>query len=170
MKVGIILAIIANLLISVHLVRPFLPIPVSLDNTRQFCGWPLLGYQIEKTIESHPSTKPYFMLSDKGTTIAEAVFYSHGKYAGFDYTFPARYSFLGNIKSQRGYNAVIMLHQPREQAIKFMKPYFRDVLFVGQHIPVYRGEEIQDLSLSLFLGFDFLFESPFLKPTDGLVQ
>ncbi|MGD0276966.1 MAG: glycosyltransferase family 39 protein, partial [Syntrophales bacterium] len=142
MQSGIVLAAVLTLMVHIHLVNPFIPLPVSLDTTRQFHGWPALGNKIGTVIYEHPSRKGYFLLSDKGTTVAEAVFYTGNQYIGFDYTSPKRYTFLQNTGSLKGQDAIIILHKTDKATMDLLSSQFHGILPMGQHAPLYRGEKI----------------------------
>ncbi|MFC1652825.1 hypothetical protein ACFL3F_03800 [Planctomycetota bacterium] len=47
-------ALLLNLAVTVHLVKPFLPLPPQKDNTKQFHGWRELGHTINTAIADHP--------------------------------------------------------------------------------------------------------------------
>lgn len=163
MQSGIVLAAVLTLMVHIHLIHPFIPLPVSMDNTRQFHGWPALGDKIEAVVHEHPSRNGYFLLSDKGTTVAEAVFYSGNQYDGFDYTSPKRYTFLHDTSSLKGRDAIIILHNSDKAVMDLLGSQFHEILPMGQHVPLYRGEKITDLSMAIFIGISYMDRGHFLN-------
>lgn len=149
---GIALALIANIVIHVHLINPFIPIPPKIDPTRQFHGWRELGDKINAYIHDNPRKDGYFLLSDKGTTVAEAVFYTGNRFTGIDFGHPERYIFLRDAETLRGKDAIILLHNRSEDAIKQYHSYFVDFQRIGVHTCIFRHENIDDLSLQISLG------------------
>ena len=89
-------------MVQLHLLKPFLPFPAAVDQTRQFHGWRELGEQVSRVVDQRPSDRGYFLVSDKGTTAAEAVFYSGARLTGFDLFQPERYVFLGDLSDPAG--------------------------------------------------------------------
>jgi hypothetical protein len=111
-----------------------------------------LGKKINEVIRAHPHQDGYFIVGDKGTTVAEAVYYSGAKCLGVDFDRPERYTFLGSLKRLKGKNAVIVAHASPDAAIQKYAPYFEKVEFFGRRPFIYRGVEIESLSVNLFLG------------------
>jgi len=149
---GIALALIANIVIHIHLIHPIMPIPPQIDPTNQFRGWKELGDSVNAYTKAHPSKEGYFLLSEKGTTLAEAVFYTGNRFTGIDFGHPERYIFIKNVGALRGKDAIIFLHDPSEDAVKQYRPYFAEFQKIGDHINVFRGEKIDYLSLQIFKG------------------
>jgi 4-amino-4-deoxy-L-arabinose transferase-like glycosyltransferase len=152
---GLVLGLVAGLVIQAHLTRPFLPIPPQKDQVRQFYGWRELGAQVSRIIAENPSEQGYILVSDKGTTAAEAVFYSGARLAGLDLFQPARYVFLGDLSNLRGRDAVLVLHGANEAGLKRYEGYFDSIEPAGGHDCMYRGEKIDGLSVKLFVGRGF---------------
>ncbi len=146
------LCIVLNLVFHGHLLKPILPIPPKEDITHQFRDWSGLGERITETIQAHPNPEGYFIVGDKGTTIAEAAFYSAGRYVAVDFDRPDRYTFLGSLKGLRGRNAVIVVHAQPEAAAQKYAGYFEKVTFMERRTYMYRGVEIDGLSVNILLG------------------
>jgi 4-amino-4-deoxy-L-arabinose transferase-like glycosyltransferase len=149
------LCLLLNLVFHGHLLKPMIPIPPKEDITQQFRDWRGLGKKIEEVIQANPHPDGYFIVGDKGTTVAEAVFYSGARYVGVDFDRPERYTFLGSLKRLQGKNAVIVAHASPEAARQKYAPYFKNVEFFGRRPFVYRGVEIQSLSVNLLVGKEY---------------
>lgn len=152
---GLVLGLVAGLVIQTHLTRPFLPIPPQKDQVRQFHGWNELGEKVSRIIAENPSGQGYILVSDKGTTAAQAVFYSGAQYTGLDLFQPERYVFLGDLSNLRGRDAVLVLHGANEAGLKRYEGYFDSVEPAGAHDCLYRGEKIDGLSVKLFVARGF---------------
>jgi len=152
---GLFVGLLLSLVVQMHLVRPFLPIPPTADQTRQFHGWRDLGGQVSRIVDQRPSDRGYFLVSDKGTTAAEAVFYSGARLAGLDLFQPERYVFLGDLSSLKGKDAVLVLHGASEAGMKRYEGYFDSIEHAGTHDCVFRGVKINGLSVKLFIGRGF---------------
>ena len=139
----------------VHLIRPFIPIAPNLDPTQQFHGWRALGEQINKYLDENPGQDRYFLLGDRGTTVAEAVFYTQNRFMGLDFNRPERYLFLHNTASLRGREAIIILHNQNADAIQQYNPYFEAFQTIGKHNSIFRNTPIDSLSLQLAIGKGF---------------
>lgn len=157
---AVVLALSANILLHLHLVHPYLPVRPEKDITRRFHDWPGLGRAVETFIREHPEEKGYFLVSDTGTTVAEAVFYAGGKYTGLDLFRPERYLFIKNTERLRGMNAVILSHQSAEYALGLYSTHFASVEAVGRRSYVYRGKEIVSLSVNMLVGRDYRGDFP----------
>ena len=149
---GIGFAVVANIVIHLHLINPFLPIPPGADPTRQFHGWRELGAQINGFVKGQSGEKGYFLLADKGTTVAEAVFYSGNRWVGIDFAQPERYIFLENSATLRGKEAIILLHNQSVGAEEQYRNYFGEVEKIGVLSRLFRGEEIPEFTLRLLMG------------------
>lgn len=154
-KSGIILALAITLIVHVHLNRPFLPLSPSDDPMRQLHSWNELGRDVNRYIAENPHADGYFLLSDKGTTVAEAIFYTGAKYDGFDLFIPQRYMFLGNLEQFQEKNALILLHKATDARINRYRSYFDELIPLGRYTHVYRGETIKELSVDIVLGKRF---------------
>jgi len=152
---GIVFALFAGLVIQGHLIRPFLPIPPAIDPVQQFHGWRDLGAQVSRIADQHPSDRGYFILSDKGTTAAEAVFYSGARFSGLDLFQPERYVFLGDLSALRGKDAILVLHGGSDSSLERYSGYFGGIERAGAHDWIFRGEKIDWLSVHLAVGRDF---------------
>ncbi len=152
---GICFALCAGLIVQAHLIRPFLPIPPAIDPVQQFHGWRELGGKVSLIADRHPSDSGYFILSDKGTTAAEAVFYSGARYTGVDLFQPDRYRFLGDLSGLRGKDAILVLHGAGEAGLHRYAGYFDGLERIGSYDNVFRGEKIDWLSVHLAIGRGF---------------
>jgi len=146
------MAVVMNLLLHIHLLTPIIPLSPKLDITKQFHGWRELGKKINSYIKEYPHQEGYFLLANRGTTVAEAVFYTGNRYIGLDFSHPERYIFLRDIDQLRGKNAIILLHGFRESTLKKYQPYFNELIMLGNYTFSYRGEKIQYLSVHILLG------------------
>ena len=153
---GLVLGLLAGLVIQAHLTKPFLPIPPGKDQTRQFHGWRELGGQVSRIIDERPAAHDYILVSDKGTTLAEAVFYSGARLTGLDLFQPERYVFLGDLSALRGRDAVLVLHGSDEAGLKRYEGYFDSIEPAGAHDCLFRGEKIDGLSVKLFVARGFV--------------
>jgi hypothetical protein len=149
---GIGFALIVNIVIHIHLINPFIPLPPNLDPTAQFCGWRELGGKINAYIKDNPRKDGYFLLSEKGTTVAEAVFYTANRFTGIDFARPERYIFLKDMEGLRGKDAVILLHNQSEDAIRQYHPYFEAFARIGVTACIFRHEKIDASVIQLVSG------------------
>ena len=149
---GIGFALIVNILLHVHLIYPFIPIPPNMDQTNQFHCWRQMGEKINAYIEENPRKEGYFLLADKGTTLAEAVFYSGNRFIGLDFSHPERYIFLKELEKLRGKDAIILLHNQGDNAINPYRPYFEAFATGGVHTCIFLNEKIDPLSLQIMAG------------------
>jgi len=152
---GLVVGLLMSLVVQLHLLNPFLPIPAAADQTRQFHGWRELGGQVSRIVDQRPSDRGYFLVSDKGTTAAEAVFYSGARLTGFDLFQPERYVFLGDLSTLRGKDAVLVLHGANEAGLKRYEGYFDSIEQAGSHDSLFRGVKIDGLSVQLYVGKGF---------------
>jgi len=152
--VGLSLAL--NLLISLHLVRPYIPLPPKLDTTSRLHGWRELGENIVSFMEQYPSERGYFLVADRGITlVAEAVFYTGNKFVGLDFFRPEEYTFLRDLNDLKGKNAIILLYYHNDSDVKRYEPYFKEVRVIGKNSCRYRGEKVRRLDLLIALGKEF---------------
>ena len=135
--------------------KPFLPFPATADQTRQFHGWRQLGEQVSLIVDQRLSDRGYFLVSDKGTTAAEAVFYSGARLTGVDLFQPERYVFLGDLSGLTGMDAVLVLHDASEAGLRRYEGYFDSIERAGAHDCLFRGVRIEGLSVHLFIGRGF---------------
>ena len=152
---GIVLALLINIIVHIHFLTPFLPISPKLDPLQQFHGWRALGLKINKYIEENPYTDGYFILGDKGTIVAEAVFYTQNRFIGIDFDQPQRYIFLDDLEYLRGKNAIIVMHNRDENAFNIYDKYFQSFEKIGTHDCIFRNEKIDWLSVQLILGKNY---------------
>ena len=152
---GIGFALCAGLIVQAHLIRPFLPIPPAIDPVQQFHGWRDLGARVSRIADQHSSESGYLILSDKGTTAAEAVFYSGARFTGLDLFQPERYVFLGDLSALRSKDAILVLHGGSDSGLARYSGYFEGIERVGAHDCIFRGEKIDWLSVHLAIGRGF---------------
>ncbi|MBI4768111.1 MAG: glycosyltransferase family 39 protein [Deltaproteobacteria bacterium] len=152
---GVALALILSIMAHVHLIRPFIPIAPNLDPTQQFHGWRALGAKINKYLDENPGPDRYFLVGDRGTTVAEAVFYTQNRFLGLDFNRPERYLFLSNIGSLQGREAVLILHNQNAGATRPYHPYFEAFQGIGRHHSIFRNTPINSLTFQLVLGKGF---------------
>jgi len=152
---GVVLAMLLNIIVHVHLITPFIPIAPNLDPTQQFHGWRALGAKINKYIDENPGKDRYFLLGDKGTTVAEAVFYTQNRFIGIDFANPERYIFLNDISYLRGKDAIIIMHNRHEDAFKQYNKYFESFERIGLQDSIFRNEKIDSLSVQLAIGKNY---------------
>lgn len=156
-SMGIGSAVLASILIHMHMNLALLPLTAENDPMKQFHSWRSLGRIIEKSISKNPHPKGYFLVSDKGTTLAEAVFYSGNQFVGLDFFIPERYLFLKNPDGElKGKNAIIISHNQSDHALKQFSKYFHQTTNIGEYNHIYRGKKIQGLSADVLLGEAYL--------------
>ena len=160
---AILLALSANILLHLHLVKPYLPVRPEKDIARRFHDWPGLGKTVADFIRERPDKDGYFLVSDTGTTVAEAVFYTGGKYTGVDLFRPERYLFLKDPEKLQGMDAIILTHQSPEYALSAFAPHFESVEALGRRPYMYRGKEIVGLSVNILLGKDYRGDFPDMR-------
>lgn len=150
------IALLVNLLVRVHLLVPILPLPPHKDPLKGFHSWSKLGETINAHIANSPHPAGYFLVSDSGTRVAEAVFYTGNRYLGVDFFRPERYLFLEQPDEKlRGKNAII-LGGTNTNDIERYGAYFRKVEMIGFYAHTYRGEAIQKNHSPIFKGEDYL--------------
>jgi hypothetical protein len=152
---GIVLALLINIIVHIHFLTPFLPISPRLDPLQQFHGWRALGLRINKYIEENPFKDGYFILGDKGTIVAEAVFYTQNRFIGIDFDQPQRYIFLDDLEYLRMKNAIIVMHNRDENAFNIYDNYFQSFEKIGTQDCIFRNEKIDWLSVQLILGKNY---------------
>ena len=155
MRVAVGLALILNLALHVHLVKPILPLPVSMDPTWQFHGWRELGQDIERQIQAHPCPAGTFLVAEGPPTVAEAVFYTGGRTVGVDLDRPGRYTFLRGVEQLKGRNAIILSLDLSASTLERANTHFREVVVLGRHRAYFRGEPFQRMSFYMLLGKGF---------------
>jgi 4-amino-4-deoxy-L-arabinose transferase-like glycosyltransferase len=149
------LALVVNVAIHAHLVRPYFPIPPKSDTTQQFYGWRELGQEINRRIADNPHPAGYFLLADRHTTAAGALFYTGKPYVAIDFADPDRYTFYRKIEELKGKNAIILLHYVHKADIRVYTPYFHELTVIGKHQVYFRGEIIDEYSVYLVLGKNY---------------
>jgi hypothetical protein len=65
---------------------------------------------------------------------------------------PERYLFLNELDLLQDKNAILILHKNSPEALKKYRKYFRNIRAIDSHKHIYRNEEIEGKSTSLFLG------------------
>jgi 4-amino-4-deoxy-L-arabinose transferase-like glycosyltransferase len=155
MNVAVGFALLANVAIQAHLFRPYLPVPPKIDTTQQFYGWRELGQAINRHVGANPHQAGYFLVADRYSTAAGALFYTGKPYVAIDFSNPERYIFLRNPETLKGKNAIILLHHADERSLQYYRSYFREVKVIGKQPAVFRGEVIDEYSVYLLLGKDY---------------
>jgi 4-amino-4-deoxy-L-arabinose transferase-like glycosyltransferase len=149
-------SLLLNVALRTHLVHPWLPLRPADDRMRELAGWQALGHQVQAAIDAHPHPTGWFLMGDKGTTLAEALYYTGNRYLGFDPARPERYLFLDDPNDRlRGKDAIVLAHDDAPTRARFGR-YFRRLVPLGPYRHQYRGQEIPRLSTYLLLGEDFL--------------
>ncbi len=146
------LGVVINAVVYVHLIRPVIPLPPNRDVTNQVHGWRDLGEQIDSLVEKHPHGNGYFLAAERGTALAEAVFYSKKIDIGINFNHPERYIFLGDTSYLTDKNALILLPTMDEQMLGKYEPHFKSLTLVGRHQPRYRREIINEFCFYILLG------------------
>jgi len=152
---GVCFAILAGLIVQAHLIKPFLPISPALDPVQQFYGWRDLGDRVSRIADRYPSAEGDFIVSDKGTTAAEVVFYSGARWTGLDFFQPERYAFLGDLSTLKGKDAILVLHGASDADLYRYSGYFERLERAGSYNNVFRGEKIDWLSVHFAIGRGF---------------
>ncbi|HHB11678.1 MAG TPA: glycosyltransferase family 39 protein [Chromatiales bacterium] len=151
--VGLSLAV--TLALRVHMLHPVLPVPPGDDPLREFASWPTIGQAVRKALtQADDRASPgRFLVSDRGTRLAEAVFYSG--IHGIDLTRPERYLFLGDWRGRfAGRDAVLILNawtDPDQYRCLFRRMVPTAIEFV----PEYRGRPLEEYRSRLYLGSGF---------------
>ncbi len=150
------IALLVNLTVRIHLLVPIIPLSPNKDPLNRFHSWSKLGETIDAHIADNPHSAGYFLVSDSGTRVAEAVFYTGNRYLGVDFFRPERFLFLEQPDEQlRGKNAII-LGGSHPNDIERYRPYFRKVDTIGFYAHTYRGETLQNNRGPIFKGEDYL--------------
>lgn len=148
-------AFVINILVCIHLVRPFLPLTYKQDNTKQFHGWRELGATLQGHIDNNPCEQGYFLSANYGiTTIAPAVFYTGNQYLGLDFFRPEEYTFLNerDVASLQGKNAIILLSHYHPSHLDHYRPLFENLRVLGRNRYDFRGTPYERLELEIVLG------------------
>ena len=154
------LTLLVSLLVRIHMLHPLLPIPPQNDPLKEFASWPRIATAVHRAIgrattapgpEQRP--RPWFLISDRGTRLAEAVFYTG--IPGVDLTRPERYGFLGDWPRRwSGRDAVLILNpstDPAAYACLFERWEPTDLHFV----PRYRAWPVEEYRGTLYVGHRF---------------
>ena len=149
------LALVLNLAVHVHLVRPILPVPVKADTLKQFYGWEELGGTINDYIDAHPSDRGYFLVAERITTVAEAVYYTRRGMYGVVFTIPEQFLFLPDFDEMEGKDAIILLNGFEDERLAPFEPHFEELEVLGENSHLYRGESLKRLRMRIVLGRGF---------------
>ena len=164
------IALLVNLLIRTHLLVPILPVATTMDPLKGFHSWSKLGEIIDSYIANNPHPEGYFLVSDSGTRVAEAVFYTGNRYLGVDFFRPERYLFLESADEQlRGKDAIILGGNDPNDITRYAA-YFRSVEAIGFYEHIYRGKTIQKYSHPIFRGEGYLGNWAQLNPISQRYQ
>lgn len=162
------LAFVINVVIHVHLITPVIPLPANNDVSSQFHGWRELGKRIDSLIERYPHEKGYFLLAERRTALAEAVFYSKQIDTGMNFMLPERYTFLGDMSYLKGKNALILVTNLYESTLGRYQPHFHSLTVVGIHLPRYRNAVIEDAGFYIILGQGYRGSGPQFEAGRGV--
>lgn len=148
-------AALISLLVHLHINTGVLPISPQNDPFFQLHSWQNLGEKVDQVIQDNPHETGYFAMSDKGTLLAEVIFYSELT-TGFDPFMPERYLFLDNPNQNfKGKNAIIVTRRKNAAYKKVFAPYFEEVTKVGECPHIYRDTAIKGYGNVLYLGKGF---------------
>ena len=155
MRAAVGLALVVNVALHIHLFMPCLPVPPKIDTTQQFHGWRELGQQINRHVARNPHPAGYFLVADRHSKAAGALFYTGKPYVAINFSEPRRYLFLRDLDKLKGKNAIILLRHASEQNLEHYRSFFREVAVIGEHKAMFRGEVIDEYSTYLVLGRDY---------------
>jgi hypothetical protein len=148
-------ALVLNVAVHVHLLRPIFPVPVKADTLRQFHGWEELGRTIDDHIDANPSERGYFLVAERITTVAEAVYYTRRGLYGVVFTIPQQFLFLPDFHELDGRNAIILVNSFDDERLARFEPYFEELEVLGENSYLYRGESLKRLRMRIVLGKRF---------------
>jgi len=151
---GVLLAFVITIVVHVHLFSPFLPVSAKTDPTSQFYGWKELGEKIKEFTEKDKTKKVAFIAGDRGTIIAQAVFYTHHRFLGIDFRQPQRYLFLKDIRWLQGKDAIIIT-RASDKSLDFYRAYFESCIPLAVYPLTFRGEKIKSYDLLIAWGKNF---------------
>jgi len=153
---GIVLVVIINILIHIHLIFPFLPIPAKIDPTNQFHGWRELGTVINDYVKNTANSENIrFIAGDRGTIVAEAVFYTNNNFIGIDFKQPQRYIFLKDIGYLKEKDAIIITRDSGISSLKKYEDYFASCEFITAYDLLFRDEKIKSYRFLIARGNTF---------------
>lgn len=160
------LTLIIGLLVRVHLLHPFLPLDPEDDPLREFADWRPVAEAVEQAWRygGNPAALTEgFLISDRGTRLAEAAFYTGLE--GIDLTRPERYGFLRDWKSRvAGRDAVLILYPGAESGARYAC-LFEQLKDTGvEFTPRYRDAPITEYRARLFVGREFRPQAVFPCP------
>jgi 4-amino-4-deoxy-L-arabinose transferase-like glycosyltransferase len=156
------LGVLLNLVLTIHLVNPIIPVAPHQDTTRQFHGWRALGQNLNEMITDHPSENGYLLMANRATTVAEIVFYTGNRYTGIHLFQLEKYTFLRRLEELRGKDALIVLHHFSQSQIQRYEPFFEEISVIGTNEYRFRNAINDKLSATILLGKHF-------KGTDGIL-
>jgi undecaprenyl-diphosphatase len=146
------LGVAMNAVMHIHVIKPIIPLTPNRDLTRQIHGWRNLGEQIDSLVEKHRHGDGYFLVAERGTALAEAVFYSKKIDIGINFTRPERYIFLGDTSYLKGKNALILVPTMKQWILEKYERHFQRLTLAGTHESRYRGDIIKEYSFYIVLG------------------
>jgi len=154
-------SLVLGLTVRLHLGYQILPIPPQRDRLREFFGWDALGARVKAEMAAHPSPRGWFLLGDKGTMVAEAIYYSGGRLEGMDPRRPNRYLFLGDPNARFLGRDAIVVARPGGDVQALYGHGFQGLRDLGPYVHRYRGVPVPKYSARLWLGRRFLgFDRP----------
>ena len=155
--VSIGLALLMNLVLHTHLLRPFLPVHPKNDKSKHFHGWRELGQNLDGLVARHPSEAGHFLVASRGmASVAEAVFYTGNRFVGISFLKPQECEFLGDLTHLKGKDAIILIDDFNHDKIDFYLPFFQNVRIIGTNTFLYQGSRVPRLELHILLGEKFL--------------
>jgi 4-amino-4-deoxy-L-arabinose transferase-like glycosyltransferase len=166
---GLALTLAVSVLIRVHMLHPVLPLPPKDDPLKEFASWPRIGEAVRAAMDRNArrtdpgrARQTWFLISDRGTRLAEAVFYAG--IPGIDLTRPERYGFLGDWRARwAGRDAVLILDPGTRPATYAC--LFRGLEATGtEFVPEYRGWPVDEYRARLYVGRGFRGEPGFPCP------
>lgn len=149
-------SLVFNLSVRIHLLYPWLPVSPLIDRRQDFANWSQLGQQIRQAMDSYPHNADWFIMADRGTILAEALYHSDRDLLGVDPFKPERYAFLGDFNEQlRGRNAIVIA-KTYSITTPQLPRFFKNWTFLTTYKHEYRDRIISRHGYELYLGEDFL--------------
>jgi len=150
-QVGVGLGAVLALVLQVHLVQPYLPVPVQDDRGYEFHLGPQFGARVRNEIAGRRLAGRVFLLSDKHQILAWAAFYGDPAAPALDLTQPWRYLYLPRLLDLAGRDALLLTRQSPAQVRLTYGHGFRSITPLPPIRPVYRGRVITEYACRLYL-------------------
>ncbi len=155
-RTGVIVGLAMILAVTVHLVRPWLPLPVQDDRTYEFKLWPQLGDRIRSELRAFSPRRRVFLLSDQHQLLAAAAFAGAPQAPALDLTQPWRYLYDPRLGDLAGWDALLLTRQGPAQVRLTYGPGFKRITPLKPRFePRYRGQVINDYACRLYRLQDF---------------